>query len=92
MPGWLADEGSSIPDGGTTTDVARAIARRFGVPYRNQSGGLVVGGLGRQALAIRLETGGLARIHEEALVALMSPSRSSGPEDGIMKRAQETGS
>jgi hypothetical protein len=49
-------------------------------------------GLGRQALAMGLETLDLAKIHEQALVALMSPSRSFGAKDGMIKRAQETGS
>jgi hypothetical protein len=49
-------------------------------------------GLGRQALAIGLETLGLARIHEQALIALVSSSSSSGTRDGMIKRAQETGS
>ena len=49
-------------------------------------------GLGRRALAIGLETLDLAKIHEQALVALMSPSRSSGTKDGMIRRAQETGS
>ena len=40
-------------------------------------------GLRRQALA---------KIHEQALVALMSPSRSFGAKDGMIKRAQGTGS
>ncbi len=47
-------------------------------------------GLRRQALAIGLETLDLAKIHEQALVALMSPSRSFGAKDGMIKRAQET--
>lgn len=49
-------------------------------------------GLGRQALAIGLETLDLARIHEQALIALASPSYSPGTRDGMIKRAQETGS
>jgi hypothetical protein len=49
-------------------------------------------GLGRQALAIGLETLDLARIHEQALIALASPSYSRGTRDGMIKRAQETGS
>jgi len=40
-------------------------------------------GLGRQALA---------KIHEQALIALASPSYSSRTRDGMIKRAQETGS
>ncbi len=32
----LAGEGSSIPEGGTVMDVARAVAREFGVPYGNE--------------------------------------------------------
>jgi hypothetical protein len=40
-------------------------------------------GLGRQALA---------KIHEEALTALVSPSYPLGTRDGMIKRAQETGS
>lgn len=49
-------------------------------------------GLGRQALAIGLETLDLARIHEQAMVAVVSPSYSPGARDGMIKRAQETGS
>jgi len=49
-------------------------------------------GLGRQALAIGLETLDLAKIHEQALIALVSPSYSPGTRDGMVKRAQETGS
>ena len=49
-------------------------------------------GLGRQPLTIGLETLGLARIHEQAMVALVSPSYSPGARDGMIKRAQETGS
>jgi hypothetical protein len=44
-------------------------------------------GLRRQALDIGLETLDLAKIHEQALVALMSPSRSFGAKDGMIKRA-----
>ena len=35
-----------------------------------------------------LETLDLAKIHEQALMALMSPSRSPGARDGMIKRAQ----
>ena len=49
-------------------------------------------GLGRQALAIGLETLDLAKIHEQALIALVSPSYSSGARDGMIKLSQETGS
>jgi hypothetical protein len=49
-------------------------------------------GLGRQALAMGMETLDLARIHEQARIALASPSYSSGTRDGMIKRAQETGS
>ncbi len=45
-------------------------------------------GLGREALDLGLETLELARIHEQALVALMVPSHSSGARDGMIKRAQ----
>ncbi len=45
-------------------------------------------GLGREALDLGLETLDLARIHEQALVALMAPSRSFGAKDGMIKRAQ----
>jgi signal transduction histidine kinase len=45
-------------------------------------------GLGREALDQGLETLDLAQIHEHALVALMSPSRSFGAKDGLIKRAQ----
>jgi hypothetical protein len=49
-------------------------------------------GLERQALAFRLETLGRATIHEQALIALVSPRHSPGTRDGTIKRAQETGS
>ena len=49
-------------------------------------------GLGREALELGLETLDLAKIHEQALVALVPPSRSSETKDGMIKRAQETGS
>ena len=45
-------------------------------------------GLGRQALAIGLETLDLARIHEQAMIALVSPRHSHGTRDGKIKRAQ----
>jgi signal transduction histidine kinase len=45
-------------------------------------------GLGREALDLGLETLDLAKIHEQALVALMSPNRSFGAKDGRIKRAQ----
>jgi len=45
-------------------------------------------GLGRRALAVGLETLDLARIHEQALIALVSPSYSRGTKDGMIKRAQ----
>lgn len=48
--------------------------------------------LGRRALTIGLETLDLATIHEQALIALVSPSYPSGTRDGMIKRAQETGS
>ena len=41
-------------------------------------------GLGRQALTMGLETLGLARIHEQALITLTSPRYSSGTRDGMM--------
>jgi signal transduction histidine kinase len=43
---------------------------------------------GRQALAIGLETLDLAKIHEQALIALASPSSSRPTRDGMIKRAQ----
>jgi signal transduction histidine kinase len=43
---------------------------------------------GRQALAIGLETLDLAKIHERALIALVSPSSSSPSGDGVIRRAQ----
>lgn len=49
-------------------------------------------GLGREALTMGLETLGLARIHEQARIALVPPSVSAGTRDGMIKRAQETGS
>ena len=45
-------------------------------------------GLGRRALAVGLETLDLARIHEQALIALVSPSYLRGTKDGMIKRAQ----
>lgn len=45
-------------------------------------------GLGREALNLGLETLDLAKIHEQARVALMAPGRSSGAKDGMIKRAQ----
>jgi signal transduction histidine kinase len=44
--------------------------------------------LGRQALAIGLETLDLARIHEQAMTALVSPRHSRGTRDGKIKQAQ----
>src|SRR5512144_2208049 len=44
--------------------------------------------LGREALDQGLETLDLAKIHEQALVALMAPRRSFGAEDGVIERAQ----
>jgi signal transduction histidine kinase len=44
--------------------------------------------LGRRALAIGLETLDLARIHERAMTALVSPGHSPGTRDGKIKRAQ----
>ena len=44
--------------------------------------------LGREALDLGLETLDLARIHEQALVALMAPLRSHGTTDGMVERAQ----
>ncbi|MGA2801491.1 MAG: ATP-binding protein [Verrucomicrobiota bacterium] len=46
------------------------------------------GGLGRQALALDLETLDMARIHEQALTTLMPPGGFSGTRDGIIKRAE----
>ena len=43
--------------------------------------------LGRQAIAIGLETLDLARMHEVALVSLVLPSYSSSTNDGLMGRA-----
>ena len=45
-------------------------------------------GLGRQAMAGGLETLDLARIHEQALVTLVTPSYSAGTRDGMIKRAE----
>jgi hypothetical protein len=47
--------------------------------------------LGRQALAMGLETLDPARIHEQALIALVSQN-SPGIRDGMIERSQETGS
>ncbi len=49
-------------------------------------------GLGREALDLGLETLDLARIHEQSLIALASPSYSPGARDGMIERLQETGS
>ena len=49
-------------------------------------------GLGRQALTMGLETLDLAKIHEQARIALVPPRYSPGTRDGMIKRAQETGS
>jgi signal transduction histidine kinase len=43
---------------------------------------------GRQALAIGLETLDLAKIHEQALTALVSPGSSRPTRNGMIKRAQ----
>jgi len=42
-------------------------------------------GLGREALDLGLDP---AKIHEQALVALMAPNHSFGAKDGLIKRAQ----
>ena len=44
-------------------------------------------GLGRQAMAIGLETLDLARIHEQALITLVLPSYSPGTRDAMVRRA-----
>jgi signal transduction histidine kinase len=44
--------------------------------------------LGRQALAAGLETLDLAKIHEQALIAMAPPSYSPGAKDGKIRRAQ----
>jgi signal transduction histidine kinase len=46
------------------------------------------GGLGRQALAIGLESLDLARIHKHAVVAVVRPHYSAGSRDGMIKRAE----
>jgi signal transduction histidine kinase len=45
-------------------------------------------GLGRQALAIGLQTLDMARIHEQSLTTLMPPGGFSGTRNGIIKRAE----
>jgi len=45
-------------------------------------------GLGRRALTIGLETLDLARIHEQALTALVLPSYSRRTRNGVIRRAQ----
>jgi signal transduction histidine kinase len=45
-------------------------------------------GLGREALNLGLETLELAKIHEQALVALIAPNHSFGAKDGMIKQAQ----
>ena len=47
----------------------------------------LAGGLGRQALENRMETLDLARIHEQAMVTLVSPGEAFETRDGIIKRA-----
>ncbi|MGO9203521.1 MAG: sensor histidine kinase [Limisphaerales bacterium] len=44
-------------------------------------------GLGRQGMALGLETLDLARIHEQALVTLVLPSCSPGARDSLVRRA-----
>lgn len=44
-------------------------------------------GLGRQAMALELETLDLARIHEHALIKLVLPSYSPGTRDAMVRRA-----
>src|SRR2546423_15342584 len=44
--------------------------------------------LGRQAMAMGLETLDLARIHQQALTILVSPQCSSGTRNGMIKRAE----
>jgi signal transduction histidine kinase len=44
--------------------------------------------LGRQAVALGLETLHLARIHEQALTSLVSPGGSSASREGMIKRAR----
>jgi len=46
-------------------------------------------GLGRQTLALGLETLDLARMHEQAVVNLVAPGGSSTTRDGIIKQAQD---
>jgi len=45
-------------------------------------------GLGRQAVALGLETLELARIHEQALTTLVAPGGSSTSSEGMIKRAR----
>src|ERR1041384_6263383 len=44
-------------------------------------------GLGRRAMALGLETLDLARIHEQALIALVLPSYSAATRDAMVRRA-----
>jgi signal transduction histidine kinase len=44
-------------------------------------------GLGRRAMTIGLDTLDLARIHEQALIALVLPSYSAGTRDAMVRRA-----
>jgi signal transduction histidine kinase len=44
-------------------------------------------GLGRRAMALGLETLDLARFHEQALIALVSPGHSPGTRDRMIRRA-----
>ena len=44
--------------------------------------------LGRQAMAIGLETLDIAKMHKQALVTLVSPNYSAGTKDGMIKRAE----
>ena len=47
----------------------------------------LAGGLGRQALENGMETSDLARIHEQAMVILVSPGEAFETRDGMIKRA-----
>jgi signal transduction histidine kinase len=69
-----------------------AFSRRYRASLRRHLKGhradpLPAGGLGRRALAIGLETLDVARIHEEALVALVLPGHSPDIRAGIVRRA-----
>ena len=62
-------------------------------PRAGATGEIAVGGrAGTPGPGLWAGEVGLARIHEQALASVVSPSYSPGTGDGLVKRAQETGS